>query len=245
MKSNKIDVIIVAAGKGTRMQPYTFEKPKPLVPIQGKSLIQHQIDAFKNLKNVDKFIIVTGYMRNSLYDEVTFKNLGLHWEKKLKFVYASNWKDSECGASMMEGIKNSKNDVICIIGDTLITQENAKLLVENKNNCLLVRNPKPAKIGQKVRISNKFIDDITLGGYNSYEAEAVGPFKLKFDDVIKLTDHYNYHLDEDEKLNVHCYSLLGLYVQEYKMIPLFINDDEWMEIDNQQDWELANRYWKG
>ena len=44
-----VPVVIMAGGKGTRMEPFTKILPKPLVPIQEKPIIEHIIECFTNL----------------------------------------------------------------------------------------------------------------------------------------------------------------------------------------------------
>src|SRR3989338_11408168 len=39
--------IILAGGIGTRLQPITFEIPKPLVLVHDRTLLEHQFDLFK------------------------------------------------------------------------------------------------------------------------------------------------------------------------------------------------------
>ena len=52
--------IILAGGVGTRLQPITFEIPKPLVLVHDRTLLEHQFDLFKKhgIKNI---IISIGY----------------------------------------------------------------------------------------------------------------------------------------------------------------------------------------
>ena len=45
-----LNVIILAAGKGSRLIEATFGSPKPLVDINGISLIQRQINLYKKEK---------------------------------------------------------------------------------------------------------------------------------------------------------------------------------------------------
>lgn len=51
--------VILAAGKGSRLRPLTDEKPKPLVEVCGKPLLDHIVSAFPS--SITELIIVTGY----------------------------------------------------------------------------------------------------------------------------------------------------------------------------------------
>jgi len=42
-----VKAILLAAGLGTRLLPLTKDKPKALISVQGKPLIQHQLEKFK------------------------------------------------------------------------------------------------------------------------------------------------------------------------------------------------------
>lgn len=51
--------VILAAGKGSRLRPLTDEKPKPLVEVCGRPLLDHIVAALPSA--VKELIIVTGY----------------------------------------------------------------------------------------------------------------------------------------------------------------------------------------
>ena len=72
--------IIVAAGMGRRLSPYTDDRPKTLVEINGRSILQRQVDAYR-AAGIDEIHIVRGYMKEKIavdgaryFDNDDFRN---------------------------------------------------------------------------------------------------------------------------------------------------------------------------
>lgn len=57
--------IILAAGEGTRLRPYTLDRPKCMVEVDGRSLIERQLEVLK-AANADPIIIIGGYRSEML-----------------------------------------------------------------------------------------------------------------------------------------------------------------------------------
>ena len=57
---NKVPCIIMAGGKGTRLEPFTHILPKPLIPIKKKPVIEHIIKNYENY-GIRKFWISINY----------------------------------------------------------------------------------------------------------------------------------------------------------------------------------------
>ncbi|MDQ4045076.1 MAG: sugar phosphate nucleotidyltransferase [Chloroflexota bacterium] len=55
-----MDVILPVAGLGTRLRPHTWSKPKPLVPVAGKPMLEHVLDRVM-VENPEKLVFITGY----------------------------------------------------------------------------------------------------------------------------------------------------------------------------------------
>ena len=53
--------ILLAAGMGTRLRPLTLETPKSLIEVNGKPLLERQIE-FLREKGIEEIIVVTGYL---------------------------------------------------------------------------------------------------------------------------------------------------------------------------------------
>lgn len=64
-KSNnlKVPVIIMAGGKGTRLNPYTEVLPKPLIPVSNETITELIMERFKKF-GCSKFNMIVNYKRN-------------------------------------------------------------------------------------------------------------------------------------------------------------------------------------
>ena len=52
-------VVLLCAGFATRLYPLTLNKPKPLLPVAGKPIIEYFLEDIKRIKKVDTVYIVT------------------------------------------------------------------------------------------------------------------------------------------------------------------------------------------
>lgn len=65
MIDNIDTALIVAGGEGTRLRPLTYEIPKPMVPVNGRPVLEHIIDELKR-NGISKVYISVGYKAPSI-----------------------------------------------------------------------------------------------------------------------------------------------------------------------------------
>ena len=61
-----MQAVILAAGKSTRTYPLTLTRPKPLLKVANKTIIEHNLEQLSGL--VDEVIIVVGYKSEMIKD---------------------------------------------------------------------------------------------------------------------------------------------------------------------------------
>src|SRR4030067_1516477 len=59
--------VILAAGEGQRLRPFTVTKPKAMLTIAGKPILQHVVEALAQ-NGIRQIIIVAGYHREQIFD---------------------------------------------------------------------------------------------------------------------------------------------------------------------------------
>ncbi|AXR77204.1 sugar phosphate nucleotidyltransferase [Natrarchaeobaculum sulfurireducens] len=64
-----MDAIVFAAGRGSRLRPFTDGKPKPLLEVGGKPLLARCLDALVAV-DVDQIVLVVGYRADQIVETV-------------------------------------------------------------------------------------------------------------------------------------------------------------------------------
>ena len=74
--------VIMAGGKGTRIQSINNKIPKPMIQVCGKPILEHQIIKLKE-NGINNIIIVIGYLGNVIKK---YFGDGSKWNISVKYV---------------------------------------------------------------------------------------------------------------------------------------------------------------
>lgn len=109
--------LIPAAGKGTRLRPLTKHKPKALVEIDGKPLIERLIRELQNT-GIRDITVIKGYLGEKLEDAL--KNFDL------KFLE----QEEQLGTAHAVGVSDFDEPFLVVNGDVFIHPENLEKIVK-------------------------------------------------------------------------------------------------------------------
>ena len=110
----KIDLVILAGGRGTRLGSITNKTPKPLIKINGIPFLQHLINYYSKF-DFENIYIIAGYKGEQIKKEFNNKIFNL-----IKVTCCVEKKRKDTGGALYE-IKNKiKNDFILVNGDSFI-----------------------------------------------------------------------------------------------------------------------------
>ena len=132
-------VVIMAGGKGTRLEPFTSVLPKPLVPINEKPVIEHIIEKFVNNNNKVNFFITLNYKSRVL--RAFFQEKRANY--KLSFVEEPKPLGTAGGLGLLKG--KIKKPFLVTNCDTIININFDNLMnfhTSNKNSLTLVASSK-------------------------------------------------------------------------------------------------------
>ena len=124
--------LILAAGKGNRMWPLTENRPKPLLPIVGKSIIEKQIIELKKA-GVKEVNVLIGYKMNKISDKL---GNGDSFGLRINYVVQEEQKGTGHAVNQMKD--KISEPFYCLNGDILINQNNIQRLSDKKKHIVMM-----------------------------------------------------------------------------------------------------------
>lgn len=126
-----MQAVILAAGKSTRTYPLTLTRPKPLLKVANKTIIEHNLEQLQGM--VDEAIIVIGYLGDMIRDTIKDK-FG-----KIKIKYVVQEEQDGNGAAMMLVKDMLKDSFIVMNADDLVSGKDIENCISH-NYCILAKH---------------------------------------------------------------------------------------------------------
>jgi len=241
-------VIIIAAGSATRLGKLTEKKPKGLLKINGKSILQRQIDLFKKY-NIHDIIIITGPHKKFGIENVTYVE-DIHFEQH------------DVLGSLMAAENFLNGKTLTCYSDILFDEEILKQILNfsgdigipidlNWEKNYIDRTQHPKSEADNVVLNQKTIlkiqKNISFCHSNEVIGEFLGPiifsengsriFVEKYN-KLKNTHHGNFHNAPSLKKAYLTDMIQELISNDIQIDPILING-KWCEIDTFEDLKKA------
>ncbi|WP_349680747.1 bifunctional sugar-1-phosphate nucleotidylyltransferase/acetyltransferase [Methanoculleus sp. UBA303] len=145
-----MQAIILAAGEGSRLRPLTRSKPKAMLPVANRPIIEYVIDAL--LENgIRDIVVVVGYRKEDVIRHLNRLEAPIQvvvQERQLGTADALRAAESEI-----------TDDFLVLPGDNYINAESIARIKRERNAMLVAEHPNPSNFGVVV-IRNGFVREI-------------------------------------------------------------------------------------
>jgi len=136
-----LKAVILCAAKEENLFPFSESKPTCLMPVMGKPVIEHSIDALKQ-KGIEEFYLVTNHLEDKI--EQHFSN-----EDSVELVHQ---EEIDGTASALETCSFIDDDIVVINGDVIISENDIHNLLKKFRNAgetsiLAIDEDSPEKFG--------------------------------------------------------------------------------------------------
>jgi len=142
--------VILAAGEGKRMHPLTFTRPKVMLPIANKPILEWNLLNAKNA-GLKEFIFVIGYKSEMVRD---YFGDGDKWNVKIEYVNQGEPRGTGHAINM---VQKFVDNFIVLCGDTIFGAQDIKKFIPKKSSIGIVEVKHPDEYGIVETKENKLI----------------------------------------------------------------------------------------
>ena len=239
--------IIIAAGMGNRLFHLTLNTPKCLLKINGKPIIEHQLEIFRSL-GISDITIVKGFLQ----DQINYPGTKSHIN--------DDYRNNNILASLMYAENEINDEVIISYSDIIYEKEVVEQLMASSEDMAIVvdrgwknnyinREGHPINEAEKAFIENSELKKIGKHlGVDEANGEFIGIFKLSKTGAEIWNNIYRQAKEKYEgrpfqQAKIFKKAYLTDFFQELinggqKIVPVNINGG-WLEIDSIEDLKMA------
>ena len=242
--------ILLAAGEGSRMGKLTQNIPKPLVKVNGKSIIERQLSILKQNEILD-VIVITGPHN----EKFNFK--------KIRYIHDENFREHDQLGSLMSAKKEIDSDIIILFADIIFDDTILSKILESKSDISIAvdmdwervytsRTDNSFDAADKVRFEqgnvSRIFKNMTEEDKKFEIGEFIGLMKLSKNGSKQLVDCYEkihtyegkFH-DAQSMEKAKLIDLLQELIENKIKIDAIPITGKWYEIDTEQDLEIAKK----
>lgn len=232
--------VILAAGRGSRLNRLTEDKPKCLNLVCGRPILQWQIDALRSC-GIDEIIAVSGYRAEMLE------------RPGIKTVHNREWERTNMVQSLFAAKGEFNHDLIVSYGDIIYKKTILDKLLKQRNDIVVVYDAEwrklwEARFEDPLNDAESFsidkdglISDIgrKAGNIDDIQGQYTGLMRFS---PTALEWISRTALKQDKELldKMDMTTLLGKLIKDGHPVYGMPIKSGWCEIDTEKDLELAN-----
>lgn len=233
------DIVILAAGVGSRLRPITNKVPKTMVEVDGIAIIERLLRQIETLRrSVNSVKIVSGYKKDTLKSFVEELKLQLN----IEFVENVDYDTTNNMYSLYLALNelDQKNDLVIVNADCCYEETIVRRIIEEKGSYVGIDKSLFNDESMKVQVSKKNPDKI-IGMSKALQKDmnafvSIDLYTLKASDKQRLHDIIRKFIDSGD-LNSWTEVALDILARETETTIncLDCTGNKWIEIDNHDD----------
>lgn len=227
--------VILAAGRGSRLYPYTEYIPKCLLDIGGETILEHQINHIRDC-GIDEVVVVVGFGFEKVENFLrNYDGLGM----RIKTLYNPFYQTTNSLISLWIARGEMNEDIVVINGDDVFEIDvlEQALGIRDEKICLPIKKkPGYEEEDMKVVIQGGRILEIgkILTTYPSAESVGIRVFRDIGVGLIKRAIEEEMRTEGAEK-KWYASAIQRLVRKGYRVKSLDIEDLFWTDVDYPSD----------
>ncbi len=148
--------VVLAAGEGERLRPFTASKPKVMIKVANKPVLQYVVEALAS-NGIRRIILVVGYKKEKIMD---YFGDGAHFGVEIEYAVQEHLLGTGDALRYAEGKTDAR--FLVLPGDNVIDGATIEDLLDAEGNAILIKAYEDEDVSRYgvVMLENTYVRDI-------------------------------------------------------------------------------------